>query len=249
MDAEVKTGTAPRVRIGGAGPSACSGVGALETIGTRAHLVRAPRGQDIPLSLDGDEIVLIVRSGFLTLHVTPHGTPRQVVALLFPGDVLRSRFAPPHVQAAMTSAGAAELWRMRWSAFETLAAEDSAVETFFQAALAAQMARQAIHMATLGQFTGEQRVATLLVELALQTGTASPGGGMALDLPFRRKDTADYLGLNADTLSRIMSRLRGRGVFSQLKRNRALVGDFRALAALSPAAQSLAEIARATKGG
>ena len=133
---------------------------------------------------------------------------------------------------------------MRWSAFEALAAEDAEVERFFQAALANQMARQAIHIAALGQFNGEQRVATLLIELALRTGISSPTGGIVFDLPFCRKDVAAYLGLNADTLSRIVSRLRDSGAFSQLKRTRALLRDFRALAALSPAAQSLAEIAR-----
>ena len=65
---------------------------------------------------------------------------------------------------------------------------------------------------------------------------------MAFDLPFNRKDIADYLGLNPDTLSRIMSRLKAAGLIAHSERNRAVVRDFPALAARSPAARSLIEI-------
>jgi DNA-binding transcriptional regulator YhcF (GntR family) len=82
----------------------------------------------------------------------------------------------------------------------------------------------------------------LLVELALRTGESSPGGGAAFDLPFNRKDIADYLGLNPDTLSRIMSRLKAAGLISQSERHRAVVHDFGALAARSPAARALIEV-------
>jgi len=110
------------------------------------------------------------------------------------------------------------------------------------------MTRLALHAATLGQFDCEQRVATLLVELALHTGVNSPGGVVAFDLPFNRKDIADYLGLNPDTLSRIMSRLKTAGLIGHSKRNRAVVRDFPALASRSPAARSLIEISGARRG-
>ena len=66
---------------------------------------------------------------------------------------------------------------------------------------------------------------TLLVELALRTGVSLPSG-VAFELPFNRKDIADYLGLNPDTLSRIMSRLKTAGLIGHSERNRAVVRDF-----------------------
>ena len=62
--------------------------------------------------------------------------------------------------------------------------------------------------------------------------------------PFDRKEIAFYLGLNPDTLSRIMSRFKRAGLISQPERSRALVRDLSALAARSPAARSLTEIGR-----
>jgi CRP-like cAMP-binding protein len=105
------------------------------------------------------------------------------------------------------------------------------------------MARRAIHIAAIGQFDCQQKVATFLLELALRTGTPSPGGsGVVFDMPLSRTEIADYLGLNADTLSRTMSRLRSSGVLNHTKRNRAVLRDFRALAALSPAARALIDL-------
>ena len=210
-------------------------------IGSQAAILRTRRGQTLALSFDGGETAFIVRAGVLTLQLTLPDSSRQIVALLFSGDVFRSNFIPPHAEATLASAGAGEVWRMRLAALDKLAASDPAVTRYLDQALASQLARQALHVATLGQFNCEQRVATLLVELALRTGVSSPSG-VAFDLPFNRKDIADYLGLNPDTLSRIMSRLKAAGLIGHSERNRAVVRDFPALAARSPAARSLLEI-------
>jgi len=203
--------------------------------------MRTRRGQALALSCDGTEMAFIVRSGVLTLQVTLPDSSRQIVAMLFPGDVVRSSYAPPCADASLVSAGAGGVWRMRLSALETLAAADPAVRRYLDTAAASRVARQALHAATLGQFDCEQRVATLLVELALRTGVSSPSG-VVFEFPFGRKDVADYLGLNPDTLSRIMSRLKEARLLGHSQRNRAVVRDLAALAARSPAARSLSEM-------
>jgi len=167
----------------------------------------------------------------------PNST-RQVAALVFPGDLIRAGFAPPCAKATLVTAAAGEAWRMRFSAAETLAANDPAIMRYLSDVEARRIARQTIHAATLGRLDSEQRVATLLVELALRTGRCVRQG-VAFDLPTGRKDIADYLGLNPDTLSRIMSRFRSASLFSHTERNTILVHDFGALAARSPAAPSL----------
>ena len=210
-------------------------------IGSQATILRTRRGQTLALSFDGGETAFIVHSGVLTLQVTLPDSSRQIVAMLFAGDLFRSSFAPPHAEAALVAAGPGEVWRMRLTALDKLAASDPAIMRYLDQTIASRMARQAIHAATLGQFDCEQRVATLFVELALRTGVNS-AGGVAFELPFNRKDVADYLGLNPDTLSRIMSRLKAAGLIAHSERNRAVVRDFPALAARSPAARSLIEI-------
>jgi CRP/FNR family transcriptional regulator len=208
-------------------------------LGAHAAAVRTRRGQTLALVLDGNEAAFAVRSGVLMLHLTLPHELRQVVAILYPGDVLRSTFAPPNATASLTAVAPGEVLRARWSALQGLAAEEAEVARYFEDAAARQTARQAIHVASIGRFDCQQRVATLLMELALRTGVLSPCGGLAFDMPLSRTDMADYLGLNADTLSRTMSRLRASGLISHPERHRAVVRDFAALAALSPAAPSL----------
>jgi CRP-like cAMP-binding protein len=211
------------------------------TIGTNACTLRLRAGQDAGLSFDGGEVVLIVRSGVLTMNVTLPGGLRQPVALYFPNDTIWSRLAPRHADAALTAATPVELWRLRWGAFEELASRDAATARFFHDSLARQAARQSLHSATLSQLKGEERLVTFLVELALRAGVKSSGGA-TFDVPLSRRELALYIGLNADTLSRIMSRLRSAGLISRPERNRIVVRDVRELMRLTPAANSLVEM-------
>lgn len=224
--------------------SATKGQGlAAAALSPHATLLRTRPGQTLSLSFNQNETVFIVGTGSLALHVTLPDTSRQVVALLFQGDAIRSSVVPPHAEAALVSAARGEIWRLRLNALEAASDRDAAMAHSLDEALVNQMARRALHAVMLGQFNSEQKVATFLVEVALRTGTLLPGG-VAFDVPFARQDVAGYLGLNPDTLSRIMSRLRSRGVFSRDTRNHIVLRDFRALAALSPASQALSELHR-----
>jgi CRP/FNR family transcriptional regulator, anaerobic regulatory protein len=208
-------------------------------LGAFAATLRTRRGQSVALSFEGSEAAFVVRSGALMLHVTLPGGLRQVTALYYPGDVFRTAFAPPAASAHLSAVTAGEVLRFRWSAVAELAANDPETAGYFADAVAKQTARQAIHMAAVGQFDCQQRVATYLMELAMSTGVRAPSGAVAFEMPLRRTDMADYLGLNADTLSRTMSRLRASGLLSHPDRHRAIIRDLDALAALTPAAQSI----------
>jgi len=211
-------------------------------VGAQASKLRLRRGQTVALSLDGSETAFLIRSGALVLDLTLPGTPRQVVDLLLSGDVLRSSFVPADANARLTAVSATEVWRLRWSVLKVLAGADPTLAGFLETSIAAQMARQALHIATIGRLTGEQRVVTVLTDLALRSGITPTAGEVGFTMPFSRRDIADYLGLNPDTLSRIISSLRSQGILARSERRRTVVRDVRALAALTPAAQSLTAI-------
>jgi CRP/FNR family transcriptional regulator len=212
-------------------------------VGAQAIKLRLRRGQTVAPGLDGRETAFIVRSGALVLDLTLPGTARQVLDFLLPGDVLRSSFVPADANARLTSVSVTEIWRLRWSVLKALAGNNPALAGFLETSMAGQRARQALHITTIGRLTGEQRVATVLTYLALRSGIALTTGEVGFDMPFSRKDLADYLGLNPDTLSRIISGLRSQDILARSERRRSVVRDVRALAALTPAAQSLTAIA------
>jgi CRP/FNR family transcriptional regulator, anaerobic regulatory protein len=226
-------------------PAACSSCQALGVpcaLETHATTIRTRRGQSLPLGLDGGETVFIVRAGVVTLEAALPTGARQIASIFYPGDLLRSSFAPPHIGAAFVAAGPGEVWRLRATALGALAATEPAVLRYADAATGGRVARQALHAVALGQFDSEQKVATLLLELAARLGTRS-AGGVQFDLPFDRTQIADYLGLNPDTLSRIMSRFRAAGLISRAEHGRAVVRDLSALAARSPVAGAIMAMA------
>jgi CRP/FNR family transcriptional regulator len=224
--------------------SACRKIGVPCAVEPHATVMRTRKGQALALGGDGD-LNYIVRSGALMLELTLPGAARQVAAVFFPGDMLRASFVPPNTETSLAAASAGEIWRLRGSALEELAAAEPAVRRYLDQAVATRMARHALHAVMLGQFDCEQKLATHFVELALHTGVWSPNGSVAFDLPLSRKDIADYLGLNADTLSRIMSRFKAARLIKQSDRVRTLVPDFAALAARSPAARPLIDMSGA----
>lgn len=63
------------------------------------------------------------------------------------------------------------------------------------------------HMAVLGRLDSTERVILFLAEMAHQAGETDP-----VRIPMSREDIADYLGLNAETVSRIFSRIKKSGL-------------------------------------
>jgi CRP/FNR family transcriptional regulator len=65
------------------------------------------------------------------------------------------------------------------------------------------------HLTTLGRLDSTERLIHFLADNAIRSGNRQP-----VRLPMSREDIADYLGLNAETVSRIFSRVRKTGLFA-----------------------------------
>jgi CRP-like cAMP-binding protein len=74
-----------------------------------------------------------------------------------------------------------------------------------------RLERSSAHVVTLGRLDGMERLCGFLAELARRTG-AQRGDGWTVSLPMSREDIADYLGLNTDTVSRLMTRIKKAGL-------------------------------------
>jgi CRP/FNR family transcriptional regulator, anaerobic regulatory protein len=211
----------------------------------RATVVRARRRQQLSLGSTQAETVYIVRSGMLLLQAQPPAKHRQLLSLLYPNDVFRAAYGPPFPGAALSAATATELWRLPARTFEALLGADALLAQHLNRQLADQHARAMLHVAMLGSLTGEEKVAAFLIELTLRLG-APCANGTSFELPLARIDIADYLALNADTLSRIMSRLKSRGLVAQTGRGRAIIPDWGRLCSQTPVADTLLALHGAT---
>jgi CRP-like cAMP-binding protein len=208
-------------------------------IAPHAVTIRTRRRQRILPALEGDEFVYIIGSGVHTMDATLPGARHQILEILYPGDIVRSsRMLLLSATGITAGAAAGEIWRLRWPQLEALAHSDTEVARHLHNRKTEQAARLAMHTAIIGGLPGDARVASLFLEFVERIGAPVPGG-IAFELPLSRADVADYLALNADTVSRIVSRLRAKGLISQSGRSRFVCRDKRALAGESPIARAL----------
>ena len=228
----------PPLPVDHVAPQPVAETDALAGLREHATPVRARRRQRLSLTGTHTDVAYIVRSGLLCLEAAAPGKHRQLLALFYPGDVIQNAFVPQLSSVTLSALAVAEVLRLPASNFDALLASDAALAAHVQRRLAGQHARAMLHAAIVGALCGEDRVVSLLIELALRVGKAC-SGGVACEMMLSRADTADYLALNADTLSRITSRLRGRGLLTQTARGRIVLPDWGGLCALSPFADAL----------
>jgi CRP/FNR family transcriptional regulator len=198
--------------------------------------IPARRRQKLAIPSTSDETLYYVRRGVLLTHAECPAGRGFVLSILYADDVFSPLAMPSLPGAKLTSAADnTEVWRLRGPALSKLASSDPAVERFISRRLAEQSARLALHNVLVASLEGHERVAALIAELALRIGTRN-GGSISLDMPLSRMEIAGYLALNADTVSRIFSRLRSEGVIAKGGHGRIICHDIAALEKLLPAA-------------
>lgn len=200
--------------------------------------VRARRRQRLALDHAPTEAVYIVRSGVLGIEAAPPGKHRQLLALFYPGDIVRRSLVPELPGVTLSAMNVAEVWRLSPRGFDTLLAASAEANAHALWQLANQHARATLHGSMVGGLCGEERFASLLVELGLRLGTTAAAGVM-IESPLSRSDIADYLALNPDTLSRISSRFKARGLLLPARSGRIVLPDWAALCATSPVTAAL----------
>lgn len=84
------------------------------------------------------------------------------------------------------------------------------------------------HLVTLGRLDSTERVILFVLDMTRRIGRVC-GTSMMADLPLTREDIADYLGLNAETISRIFTRLKKSGLVQFPTRTCFAVADTAAL--------------------
>lgn len=208
-------------------------------LSTHATPIRARRRQQLSVAVDETETVYFVVSGMLMVATRNREEQSdRVFAILYQGDVYRSSFAPPFANTVLIALAPSELLRLPYHAYQALAERHPGLAADFSSRAAALQARTGFHLASLSSLPGDSRVTTFLSELAFRTGTAI-GTQVSLDMNLSRSDIANYLALNADTLSRIMSRLKTDGLVTTVGRGRIVIPNFPALLDRSPLADAV----------
>jgi CRP/FNR family transcriptional regulator len=213
-----------------------SDISALAPIRSQVQDYRLRRRQSLP-SPAGDN-VFFVCSGLVAVESTALAGRRTMVELLYPGDIFAASLQPAAASLQCSTMAPTELWRLSSAALKSEMAKDAGIADFVFRRLNQQRARMQLHVSMLAGLTSEERVAALLLQAGCRLGLTA-NGGISFDMPLSREEVAEYLALNADTLSRIMSRLVREAVLERTSRAQIIIRNWDALKAHCPLADAV----------
>ncbi len=206
---------------------------ALRAIEDIATVVRFKRGDKLDLGKDRAKLVYVVRSGYLILQTDLSSSRRIAVTLFSPGSILRLNDLPALRPLACVATATCQILRMGEAAFDRLCEQSAEVRLYWARERSIQSARDKAHIVLLAGFSGQERVASFFVDMAFRMGRRH-GDVVTVELPFSRRDIANFLSLNPDTLSRIFSGLRSMGLIRTAGRRSVEILDLKGLARICP---------------
>lgn len=209
-----------------------SGLTDLSGLRSRAQFVRL--GNRYALSSLGTGCVYIAARGVVGLEAGLTGSDvRVVTTLLYPGDVLVPELQAPLPGLTLISQRPGEFWKLTTSVFGDEMAGGGQLWQAVFTRLNDQNARAQLHSTAMSILNSEERVAGFLIEAGTRLGTPS-FGTIAFELPLSRYSIADYLSLNADTISRTFSALSAARIIERRGRFQLVVRDWPALVERCP---------------
>jgi len=174
----------------------------------------------------------VVNGGVRLCKMMPDGR-RQIAEFALPGDYFGIDWLDQYALTAEALADTTAICFAR-SRLDRLGDENHEVRAELYSTLRHDLWAAQNHLIILGRQSARERVAWFLVQLIERRGA---GEGDALDLPMTRQDIADYLGLTIETVCRVLTAFKRKGIIDIPDRHSIVVCDAGALRrARAPAA-------------
>jgi CRP-like cAMP-binding protein len=148
-----------------------------------------------------------LRQGTAALCIGLHDGRRQIVRIETENDVVCGMSATDGAETWIEALESCMICEVDLSGNMAQLSNDPAfLRQIFECAHR-RLAQASHHAVMLGRLDSMERVCLFLVEMAHLFGIGQ-GGARQVHLPLSREDIADYLGLNAETVSRLLSRIK-----------------------------------------
>jgi CRP-like cAMP-binding protein len=169
--------------------------------------VQASPGQTIVIEGDPCSHCFRVLTGAVRLYKSTADGRRQLIDFLTEGDSF-GLFGSHYTYGVEAITHATLIKTARVTLTAAVREQPALADRLIELA-ATELARAHDHMLLLGRKNAQEKVASLLLELArrIRAGGTRP----AFRLPLSRQEMADQLGLTIETVSRTMTRLREEG--------------------------------------
>lgn len=184
------------------------------------------------LMWEGDDSMLVanVIEGTLKLSTSTGDGREQIVGVVYPSDFIGRPFGrrTPHSVTALSDARLCVFTR---GAFDEFARNHGGLEHQLLERTLDELDRARGWMLLLGRKSAQEKVATLLLDMArrLSDRKVDDGSDIAFDLPLSRQQMADVLGLTIETVSRQLGELKRLRIISLPGRRGVVIHDQEAL--------------------
>lgn len=150
--------------------------------------------------------IFVIETGWVKLYRTLVDGQRQVVGFCNGGSVLGLDEGADHANSceAVTTV---KVRVIALSQMTDLCQRDPELATQLLRQMGRQLGSAQAHLTTIGAQTADQKLATFLVAFADYEGE----GACEFDLPMRRTDIGEFLGLRLETISRKLTEFQRRG--------------------------------------
>lgn len=156
--------------------------------------------------------IYAIRAGSFKTVVMHHEGHEQVTGFGFVGDVLGiDGIAGARHSCEAIALEDSSVCVMPFELLEMLCREVRAIQRHVHQMLGAEIVRESTLMMLLGTMTAEERVTAFLADLS-RRWQARGYSAAAFTLKMTRQEIGSYLGLKLETVSRMLSKLQGRGL-------------------------------------
>ena len=203
--------------------SVCGAVDApdLQRLGDLAEVMKLRTGAVLIREGEPAPHVFNITTGSLRVYkLLPDGR-RQITGFLFAGDFLGLAIGETYVFSA-EAMEPSTVCRFRKGPFRALVTQSQPLEHMLLHRTSHELAAAQNQMLLLGRKTAIERMASFLLDLP-GNDPARPSAPGHVRLPMKRGEIADYLGLTIETVSRVLTRMKVKGLISMPSRNELIV--------------------------
>lgn len=196
-------------------------------------------GQQLHLDSEfSDTSLYVISSGLCFSEWQPSPARRRLLELFCPNDIIQPKALPKLPGLRIVSVTDSQVLCFKLAGLENESRQDSSLVAILVDEFGKTTRRKTNLISSLGGLCAEARVAALFIELSLRL-TEQTSDRSGFQMPLSRQDIADHLALNADTLSRIITRFKADGIFHQVGRDKIYIKNWEALLKQCPISGSL----------
>ncbi len=174
-----------------------------------------------------EPVVFAVLTGVLAIESHLSDGRRSLLALRFPGEYLDMNRADRHASGEVVALASTAVKLIPRNLFEELLLRDADLRRIYLRHSTDIMHQQFDHSSDLGKKTPTERIASFMFELRNRMDI--PRFVEEFTLPISRQSIADYLGLRAETVSRVLKSLEKEGAVKIIGKHKIAVLDFKGL--------------------